>query len=322
MALQFIKLFQISSFEGNTESENDVSRRVMFSFIVFIALPIVYFFFIILDYKAYFQPIDRLHFDQFIVPIVIAMCVFCSWIVKLKYTVAGRVLFLFCWPLLLHIIPMWLQDAPLDYFVAFPMGLIFHAILIQLMLSQKQETWLHWIFLSINFASLCFAANIIAFFDTGADIPVKMMVQRYYFLDNLLYWLLFNLTTFYLLYSIGNYIGKINSAKNMIEKQKSDLEVLNAALELKVLERTKALEEQNKKLVNHAYYNAHILRGPFCRVKGLIELQSLLSEEEKVEIEVNEKIKICIDELDFHIREIQDIVATDFDSLVPESEVS
>lgn len=107
--------------------------------------------------------------------------------------------------------------------------------------------------------------------------------------------------------SIGRYIGRINTSHILIEKQKGELDVLNKNLESKVLQRTQMLEEQNKKLRDHAFYNAHLLRGPFCRVQGLMQLQELITDE-KEKIEIQQKLKLSIEELDDRIREIQKIV--------------
>jgi signal transduction histidine kinase len=74
--------------------------------------------------------------------------------------------------------------------------------------------------------------------------------------------------------------------KSLLEKQNSQIDqqnkeilsfndgmyYLNQQLGKLVEERTKQLEEQNIKLINYAFYNAHKVRSPLARILGLIHL--------------------------------------------------
>ncbi len=300
-------LFNLSILGVSLESENDIGRRIAFSNIVFLALPTVYFIFMLFDLRSYLQPIQDLRFDQFIVPIVIGICILCLWLNKIKWTTTSRVLFIIMWPLLLHLIPIKILQTPADYYLAFPIGIIFHSVLIHLMFSQREEPFMFWFFIAINFLAMVFVLDILLFFETDQDQPKALIQHTYYVLDGILYWLLFNLITFYMILSIGKYIERINTSHMMIEKQKGELDALNRSLESKVLERTQKLEEQNKKLRDHAFYNAHLLRGPFCRVQGLMQLQELITDG-KEKIEIQQKLKFSINELEDRIHEIQKIV--------------
>ncbi|HPH45616.1 MAG TPA: hypothetical protein PLJ60_01475 [Chryseolinea sp.] len=298
---------RLKGFGITLDSENDIGRRVSFSNIVFLALPIVYLIFMLFDIKSYFQPIKNLRFDQFVVPIIIGVCIFCLWLNKIKQTTLSRVLFIVVWPVLLHLIPIILLQTPADYYLAFPIGIIFHSILIQLIFSQRDEAFLFWFFIVVNFITMIFVLDILLLFDTDYDVPNVLTEHSYYVLDGILYWLLFNLVTFYMILSIGKYIERVNTARKLINGQKEEMDILNKSLESKVTERTLKLEEQNLKLREHAFYNAHLLRGPFCRVQGLIQLQGLVrSDTEKNEIE--SMLKYSIEELEGRIREIQKIV--------------
>ncbi len=300
-------LTNLISLGVNIESENDISRRISFSNIVFMTLPVVYLIFMVVDFQTYLQPIQNLRFDQFIVPIVIGVCGFCLWMNKIGQTTFSRILFLASWPVLLHLIPISLLNSPPDYYFAFPIGIIFHAVLIQLMLSQSDEPFLFWFFISFNFLILFFSLDILLFFGSDQNIPTKLATDPYYLLDCILYWLLFNLIVFYMILAIGNYIVKINTSHALIEEQKEELNALNINLENIVIHRTQKLEEQNKKLLDHAFYNAHLLRGPFCRIKGLIQLQALISDEVEKKDILN-KLQYSIEELEIRIQEIQQIV--------------
>jgi nitrate/nitrite-specific signal transduction histidine kinase len=114
--------------------------------------------------------------------------------------------------------------------------------------------------------------------------------------------------------SIGKYIESISASRMLIAKQKEELDVLNKSLECKVAERTQKLEEQNKKLRDHAFYNAHLLRGPFCRIQGLINLQELVTDETE-QLGIEQKLKFSIKELEERISEIQKIVDCESESI-------
>ena len=80
----------------------------------------------------------------------------------------------------------------------------------------------------------------------------------------------------------------------------ADISAINESLESKVQERTSVLNEQNQKLTEYAFVNAHLLRGPLCRIMGLSELI---------------KIEKCADEipkmaimLDYSVKELDDVV--------------
>ena len=135
-------------------SDDEINRRIAFSNVVYISLPIVYILFMIIDYKSFFQPISVLRFDQFIVPIEIFVCLFCLWLNLKKYTKISRILFLATWPFFLHLIPIWLLQTPDDYYLALPFGIVFHALLIQLMFSHRKEPMYFWSFLGLNFITI------------------------------------------------------------------------------------------------------------------------------------------------------------------------
>lgn len=57
-----------------------------------------------------------------------------------------------------------------------------------------------------------------------------------------------------------------------IEQVNQQMALVNENLEKLVKQRTQALEEQNKKLSDYAFFNAHKLRAPLARVLGLTNL--------------------------------------------------
>ena len=288
-------------------SDGEVSR-VLFTNVVFICLPIVYVVFILIDIKVYIIPPSELQFDQFVIPIIIGICLLGLWLNHLDQTTLSRVLFVSLWPLLLHLIPINILEAPTDYYLAFPFGIVFHSMLIQLMFSYRSERTLFLVFLSANLATMIFVPSILTLFDTDRDIPAEMLQDRYYFFDGILYWLLFNLVTFYILFIVDSTFRRLQSSKKMIEKQKEELKVLNETLQHLVSSKTSELNSKNEKLRLHAFYNAHLLRGPFCRVSGLVDLLDKAENGSHDKKEVKELLDKSLEELDSRIEEIQKVV--------------
>ena len=65
---------------------------------------------------------------------------------------------------------------------------------------------------------------------------------------------------------------KILQQHEALVQYAADISASNESLESKVQERTRVLNEQNQKLTEYAFVNAHLLRGPLCRIMGLSEL--------------------------------------------------
>ncbi len=176
------------------------------------------------------------------------------------------------------------------------------------MLSYSRQPFQFFGWMTVNFLILLLVPYILIQFDTFHRIPVEMLSNRYYALDFVLYWLLFNLVVFYTIVELEKYIQRVHNSKALIEIQKDELAKLNQNLEAVVSQRTLALEEQNKKLKDYAFYNAHTLRGPFCRVKGLINLKELNDSNDENTGEINDRLRVSLEELDQRIQEIQLIV--------------
>jgi signal transduction histidine kinase len=238
---------------------------------------------------------------------MIFICFICLWFNKLGWYFVSRIIFLILWPILLHIVPIIILQTPTDYYLALPVGVIFHTLMVQLLISNRQNPWLFWSFIVVDLLFLISTPLLLSQFDLDADRIVGLTEDRYFLLDAILYWLLFNLVAFYLLYKLEGYIHQLKISNVFIEEQRTALDELNKGLEATVLQRTAALEQQNLKLRDYAHYNAHLLRAPFCRVQGLIMLQGLLKTTEEQD-KVNELLKESLMELNSRIEEIQRIV--------------
>ncbi len=324
-------LVKISSFGTTFTGDDSLKRRVVFSNIIFLTLPVVYILLMLLDFETFFKGDITLQFDQFIVPIIVLVCFFCLILNRYGFTSLSKIIFLIFWPLFLHIIPIITQQTPADYYLAFPLGLIFHSILIQISFSQKKEPVKYWVSLSANFFMMIYAIDFLSAFDQDPAALNALRTHPYFTLDGIQYWLLFNLLIYYLVIVIENAIESTSEAKTLIEQQKealanknSELEQaivslqdlnnhvadLNKSLEEKIQLRTFELEIKNQKLVEYASYNAHQLRGPFCRIKGLVYLQEELKHTNH-ELDFKKMLETSLEELDDVIGHIQKTVATE-----------
>jgi signal transduction histidine kinase len=70
-----------------------------------------------------------------------------------------------------------------------------------------------------------------------------------------------------------------------IEAMNRQVQSVNENLEVQVRERTKVLEDQNKRLTDYSFFNAHELRSPVASILGLVNLlQQCKSDEEHEEL--------------------------------------
>jgi signal transduction histidine kinase len=308
------------------------NRRVIYTNIIYVSLPIVYLIFVLIDIDTYLGPMQDLEWDQFIFIVEIIVCLLGIYLNRIGYSILGRLVFLLTWPLLLHIIPIWHQQTPSDYYLAFPVGIIFHSILIQLMFSIQYERIYFWPLIIGNLLLLIFSIDLLLYFSgpTSTDI-VAMVSDGIYLLDCILYWLLFSLVTYFLVRAIDALFDKVEEDQLIIADQKEELAAINEelmqsneslvglnskisgwneVLEETVVNRTREIEEQNRKLREYAFYNAHNLRAPFCRIKGLMLLNNLITDEQEG-LHIKSLIDRSILELEQVIDEIQELVKDD-----------
>lgn len=287
------------------------NRRILYANVIYLCLPVVYLIFVLLDVHAYVRPLHELQWDQFIVFIEILVCITGIYLNKIGHDKLAKVIFIVTWPFLLHIIPIMHQHTPSDYYFAYPAGVILHSVLIQIMFSYRAERRYLFFFMILNFAMMSTSVKLMNAFQNDVSINLNEMVQSpYYMLDIVLYWLLFTMISNFLVNSIDTLLDRLTLANQQIELQKEELSAINETLEATVQIRTARIEEQNKKLRDHAFYNAHILRGPFCRIKGLLLLQSLPEAAGDSPV-IHRYLNDAVNELNAVIAEIQKIVQDD-----------
>lgn len=126
--------------------------------------------------------------------------------------------------------------------------------------------------------------------------------SSYYMFVIFIYWLLLSTITFYVNVVLDGLIERNEDQNRNLLALNNQIEQTNVSLEEKVRERTSELLQINDTLTNYAYYNAHEIKGPFCRIQGLYMLKFMSAIDDKT---FNEKMSICLEELDFAINEMQ-----------------
>jgi ligand-binding sensor domain-containing protein/signal transduction histidine kinase len=104
-------------------------------------------------------------------------------------------------------------------------------------------------------------------------------------------------------------LEEIEAQRDEIEAQRDNISRMNLALEKQVLDRTQKLVEKNRELDQFLYRAAHDLKGPLARMKGLVNL-GLIETEDEIAIDYFEKLDfLSIEMLKLlnRIRQIHDI---------------
>jgi len=85
--------------------------------------------------------------------------------------------------------------------------------------------------------------------------------------------------------------------QRLLEHKQREIEQVNESLEQKIADRTATLNHLNAKLAQIAYTNAHIIRGPICRLVGLSNLLKMIDDAGERKIVLG-YVAASIDELD------------------------
>jgi PAS domain-containing protein len=100
---------------------------------------------------------------------------------------------------------------------------------------------------------------------------------------------------------------KIVKQHEQLARYASEIEAINESLETRVQERTAALNEQNVKLTEYAFVNAHLLRGPLSRILGLVELIRMTNDMDELRSYID-LLDVSTKELDRVVHKITDIL--------------
>jgi len=99
--------------------------------------------------------------------------------------------------------------------------------------------------------------------------------------------------------------AKLLELNNEITRQKDNLDQINHHLEEIISDRTRDLQNQNKKLSAYSSYLSHQIRGPIATLKGLVNLEreELIDKDECIVM-----INKCVSEIDEKIIEMSDML--------------
>lgn len=281
-----------------------VQRIIYFNAVLF-SLPIVYFIFVAMDASSYWKPLSEWYFDQFSFFIFVLVCLFCYVLNHFKLSELSKLIFILSWPFVLHIIPIIIQATPQDYYYAFPLGIIFHSMLVQILFSKKESPWLFWSLLIANFA---LAANYLTFllhFDLDERTKFQWLAENNYNqMVVILYWLLFNLIINYLLTIIDSELLKMLKSKNIIEEQKYELE---AALDNLQKSNTQILRTEKMTSLGILTSGvAHEINNPLNYISGgRFGIEEFLDENH---IEKNENVEFYLESIQKGVERISNIV--------------
>lgn len=95
--------------------------------------------------------------------------------------------------------------------------------------------------------------------------------------------------------------------ESKVREHKKEISRLNRHLEDRIHDRTVELENQNKQLIEYAFINSHILRGPLSRILGLINLMEH-TEMSSSEQELINHLKLSGEELDDVVKKINQAI--------------
>ena len=90
---------------------------------------------------------------------------------------------------------------------------------------------------------------------------------------------------------------ELSSANGKLTSLNEQVHLLNDVLEKRVDERTQELTDRNKILSDYAFMNAHLLRTPVSRIKGLINLFQISEDPQEKKI-IEESLLNSAEELD------------------------
>lgn len=255
-----------------------VRQRIIYFNAILVSLPLVYSAFIIYDIDGYLKPFSEWYLDQWSFFIFTAVCGLCFYLNKKRRSGLGKVIFIISWPIILHIAPIIVQQTPSDYYYAFPMGLIFHSLMIQCIFSRWNTPWLFGFFLLINFLLSFNFLDILAAYDNDSGGAFEPLITNpFYGLIMMLYWLLFNMVVYYIFGSIDRRLVALNSTRELTEKQRADLEST-----LSQLEASNAKLIESEKLASLGVFTAgiaHELNNPLNFISsGAQVLNNLLKD--------------------------------------------
>jgi signal transduction histidine kinase len=247
---------------------------------------------LIFDYQRAFKFTT---FDDW-VPILLCVISAISLVLnRYQHGKASRSLFLLSWIAAVTILPVLLSKISPSSYVIHPILCVLTSLMIHLFFSWYEDRWIYLFFLIGSFLLTTFSYYFLFNFDSSESFRQLPLNRLQFVIIYSMSWVFINLTLMY--------VYRINWKAYMDSQSKNEIiEQLNKELESKVEMRTRLLKEQNAKLMEYAFVNAHVLRAPVSRILGLVNL--LIKSESPRRIEEEE----IIQHLDESSKELDSVV--------------
>lgn len=81
---------------------------------------------------------------------------------------------------------------------------------------------------------------------------------------------------------------ELEEQTQQLQNTNEEIQAIRDNLQQKVIDRTRKLEEENEKLLEYSFINAHLVRAPIANIMGLTQLEHSNPEIEKIRKSVNE----------------------------------
>jgi signal transduction histidine kinase len=316
---------------GLTESTDiDLRRNVVFSNLVYVVIGTILLCHVLIS-TSISGTFPRTRFIPLVLVGVSALAFFMN---AARLHLLSKIFFIINWFVWVSFVPMILiGPSPVSYFTSVTYFIVFSPA-IQLFFSRAREAPYLVAFMVTSFLGTFFYFDFMLYFDRSADpqIPLARSVFALK-LNYITVWTFLNILMMYVLRINRRFYSEINAQKEIIETQQIQLRdsneelavrngeltqanreltylneqvrTMNHELENRVSERTRELVERNEKLTEYAFMNAHLLRSPVSRIKGLINLFGITKEKEEKE-RVQLLLTETAEELDHVVHTISD----------------
>jgi signal transduction histidine kinase len=232
---------------------------------------------------------------------LILLALLCLALNSFRFYLMSRALFLISLTYLVSILPIVYYGPKTSTYLTHPFLLVLTSPLIHLLFSQRKDRYILLTFLTLSFLFTVFSIDFLLVWDTAENPKLPFSYSATTMRINfVLWWTFLNILMGYIQRTSGRFYDSLQVQKELITRQRMELQLRNEELSLanreltalnervhhsnevlehRVDERTVELTERNKTLSEYAFMNAHMLRSPVSRIKGLIQLFSLTNDE-------------------------------------------
>jgi hypothetical protein len=266
---------------GVKEGMDSETRRVIYltngMYLTVILLSAIY---LIVFYP--FEPV-QLDFNTW-VPIIIFITGLASLVLATYHLhTLAKTVFMLIWILFVTVLPVVITGTQKDSYILHPFYCILSSVMVHLLFSYYKERVVYISFLIIVWSLILFSVEFISYYQLPDNGKATLFVNGFFKwrVITFIFAAFFNITIFYVLQINHDFYSAlqkrnetISEQNQQLEEQRKSLQVLTNQLEEKVAKRTEILNKQNVQLSEYSFFNAHILRAPISRIRGLLNLLS------------------------------------------------